>query len=452
MNIRLQIHKIQNMKKVLIIIIVLLLTQINHAQIGIGTLLPNSSSILDLTSTEKGLLIPRMTTTQRNLIASPALSLIIFNIDEGEFNSYNGAVLGWQDFSTAYKSVSATGEITTNSTTDVLAAGMTVAPLTRGTYSVAFNSQYNNATSTVTTTVTTSGAGTAKGKTDLKIAYDQLRAMPDTQPLHAAAMGSGETLLAGVYSFVAAASVAGTLNLDAQNDPNALFVFKIGGAFACGASTIIVLKNGAKASNIFYASVGSPSVGAGSTMIGTMIAGAGAGAISATCTLEGRLMTLAGAITFGPAVATVPLDVSPISLGAATSFALFTGGGDISNTAASTITGNIGTDLGGVTGLGTSTHNGKIYLSTTPSSVGSSTTTTTIEPNNTPSVASFSIYQNGNLITSSTKSLSCNASVLNLSLQAIATVEANQPIEVRWNTNSEKIALGNRTLTIIKVK
>lgn len=34
------------------------------AQVGIGTSTPNSSSVLDLTSTEKGFLTPRMTTTQ----------------------------------------------------------------------------------------------------------------------------------------------------------------------------------------------------------------------------------------------------------------------------------------------------------------------------------------------------------------------------------------------------
>jgi hypothetical protein len=439
------------MKKALIIIL-LLVIQNSNAQLGIGTLVPNNSSILDLTATDKGLLIPRMTTTQRNLIASPALSLMIFNTDEGEFNSYNGAVLGWQDFSTAYKSVSVTGDIATNSITDIAVTDMTVAPITRGTYSVAFNSQYSNAPTSTTTTITTGASGTAQGKIDLQTAYNQLHAMAATQPAHAAAMGSGETLLPGVYSFVAAASIAATLNLDAQNDPNALFVFNIGGAFACGAATIIVLKNGAKASNVFWVSGGPPSVGAGSTMVGTMIASFGAGAIGATCTLEGRLLTLSGAITFGPATAVVPTDVSPINLGSATNFALFTANGDIANTAASTITGDIGTDLGAVTGLETSTHNGKVYLASTPPSAGTTTTSTTVTPNNNPSVATFSIYQNGNIIPSSTKSLSCNASVLNLSLQSIATVEAGQPIEVRWNTNSEKIALGNRTLTIIKVK
>ena len=72
-------------------------------------------------------------------------------------------------------------------------------------------------------------------------------------------------------------------------------------------------------------------------------------------------------------------------------------------------------------------------------------------PNNNPSIAKFGIFQNGNLIASSTKSLSCNGSVLDLSLQAIAKVTAGQSIDVKWNTDTEEIALGNRTLTITKV-
>jgi hypothetical protein len=40
----------------------------NNINVGIGTSTPNQSSILDLTSTSKGILIPRMTTTERNAI------------------------------------------------------------------------------------------------------------------------------------------------------------------------------------------------------------------------------------------------------------------------------------------------------------------------------------------------------------------------------------------------
>ena len=49
------------------------------AQTGIGTKKPDESSALDIFSTEKGLLIPRMTTDERDLIKNPANALIIFN-------------------------------------------------------------------------------------------------------------------------------------------------------------------------------------------------------------------------------------------------------------------------------------------------------------------------------------------------------------------------------------
>ncbi len=53
----------------------------SFTQVGIGTTTPNSSSILDLVSTNKGFLPPRMTTAQRNLINAPVAGMMIFNTD-----------------------------------------------------------------------------------------------------------------------------------------------------------------------------------------------------------------------------------------------------------------------------------------------------------------------------------------------------------------------------------
>ncbi len=76
------------MKQIFTFLAVVLLTATTYAQIGINTYSPNSSSALDITSTTKGLLIPRMTAAQRNAITSPAQGLIIFCTDcasgEGE--------------------------------------------------------------------------------------------------------------------------------------------------------------------------------------------------------------------------------------------------------------------------------------------------------------------------------------------------------------------------------
>ena len=430
----------------------LTLSGIINAQVGIGNLSPNDSSILDLTSDDKGLLIPRMTTIQRNLINSPALSLIIFNTDEGGFNYYNGAILGWQDFFSGYNSVSAIEGVTrTPSATASAIPDMNVIPSVSGTYSVAFNSQYNNIPITTFIPFAEPFLGTLQAKIDLLAAYNELISKAPPMPAIAAAMGGGQTLTPGVYSFGGAASITGTLNLDAQGDSTKLFIFQIGGAFACGASTVINLMGDAKASNVFWVTEGAPSIGQDSTFRGTIIAHAGAAGISGNTTLEGRLFTMAGAVTFGPGTAFIPSGTSPINLGSVAKFVLFTGTGDVSNTGTSYVTGNIGTNLGSVAGFSSITHTGYDFTPSSPIIIGGCGCNE-ITPNNNPSVATFSIYQNGNLIPSSTKSLSSSSRILNFSLQAIATVEAGQPIEVRWKTDSQPIALGNRTLTVIKVQ
>jgi hypothetical protein len=67
----------------------------NAGGINIGTTgIPAASSIVDIKSTNKGLLIPRMTMGQRNLIASPAASLLIYQTDNTPgYYYYNGT--GW---------------------------------------------------------------------------------------------------------------------------------------------------------------------------------------------------------------------------------------------------------------------------------------------------------------------------------------------------------------------
>jgi hypothetical protein len=59
--------------------------------VGIGTTSPNASSLLEVKSTAKGILIPRMTQTQRNAIKSPATGLLIYQTDKTPgFYYYNG--------------------------------------------------------------------------------------------------------------------------------------------------------------------------------------------------------------------------------------------------------------------------------------------------------------------------------------------------------------------------
>ena len=57
-------------------------------QVGIGTQTPHSSSILELNSTSKGLLLPRLTVDQRDAISSPTEGLLIYNTTAGSPEIY----------------------------------------------------------------------------------------------------------------------------------------------------------------------------------------------------------------------------------------------------------------------------------------------------------------------------------------------------------------------------
>ena len=60
------------------------------AQIGIGTTNPDESAILEVKSTDKGMLVPRLTTAQRMSISSPAIGLLIFDTDFKCLVTYSG--------------------------------------------------------------------------------------------------------------------------------------------------------------------------------------------------------------------------------------------------------------------------------------------------------------------------------------------------------------------------
>jgi hypothetical protein len=65
--------------------------------------------------------------------------------------------------------------------------------------------------------------------------------------------------------------------------------------------------------------------------------------------------------------------------------------------------------------------------------------------------ATFGIYQNGILIPSSSKQITCNSGYTNLTLMAIATISNGQALTIKWKIDSGTLTLGNRVFTAIKV-
>ena len=66
--------------------------------VGIGTITPDSSAVLDITNTAKGLLVPRMSTTSINAIKVPAKGLLVYDslINQFKVNIGNNTTPNFQ--------------------------------------------------------------------------------------------------------------------------------------------------------------------------------------------------------------------------------------------------------------------------------------------------------------------------------------------------------------------
>lgn len=169
-------------------------------------------------------------------------------------------------------------------------------------------------------------------------------------------------------------------------------------------------------------------------MKGTLIAHNAAISAAAGSNLEGRMFSTTGAVSFGPGTAYIPSGSSYINLGVLSTFVMFTSSGAVGNTEPSYITGDVGTNLGAITGF--DQLNGNVYgPGANPSPV-----------NNT--LVTFSVYANDVLIANSSRTTDINTSII--SLQAMATIANGQSIDIRWNVDTGGVVIGNRILSLIK--
>jgi Ice-binding-like len=162
----------------------------------------------------------------------------------------------------------------------------------------------------------------AQAQTDLTAAYDNAAAQtPTTTGL--SSIGN-QTLTPGVYNAAAALLVNGTLTLDGQGDPDAVFIIQVGSALTAANGTSIVLENGAQACNVFWQVGSSATLGIGSAFQGSILA---LTSITVTTgdTLTGQALAMNGAVTLDddaitaqPACALpVPMLASPLTLAGA---------------------------------------------------------------------------------------------------------------------------------------
>jgi len=109
-------------------------------------------------------------------------------------------------------------------------------------------------------------------------------------------LGNGQILIPGVYQTGAASTLNGNITLDGGGDPNALFIIRIGGAFAAAASSTVTLTGSASLCNVYWQIGGQFDLADGSVFRGTAIVD-GPIHLLGSSSLQGRGLSKAGAIS-----------------------------------------------------------------------------------------------------------------------------------------------------------
>lgn len=158
----------------------------------------------------------------------------------------------------------------------------------------------------------------------------------------------GLTLTSGVYGQSSALGLTGAVTLDAQGDPNSVFIFQAGTSLITASASSVRMINGAQACNVFWKVGSSATLGTTSTMVGNVMALSSI-TLNNAVTVQGRILARNGAVTLiNDTITRVPC-------------------------AAGTVGGPGGPPIpgsGGSGNTGTSSGSGTAILATTPRSVG----------------------------------------------------------------------------------
>jgi hypothetical protein len=132
-------------------------------------------------------------------------------------------------------------------------------------------------------------------KNDLTTAYNEAASRPSNGS--AGTDLAGQVFLPGVRTASSSLLLSsGSVTLDAQGNPAAVFIFQIGSTLITGSNTSVSLINGAQACNVFWQVGSSATLGTGTSFVGTVMALESITANTAA-TIHGRLLAQTGAVT-----------------------------------------------------------------------------------------------------------------------------------------------------------
>ena len=166
-------------------------------------------------------------------------------------------------------------------------------------------------------TVYTADSVALQAQNDLTTAYNDAAAEPVTATIPTELGGTTET--PGVYNSAAGTfGITGTVTLDAQGNPNAVFIFQAASTLITASASNVSLINGAQASNVFWVVGSSATLGTNSTLQGSILALTSITVTTGT-TINGRALARNGAVTLDTNTITALTPALTISITALTS-------------------------------------------------------------------------------------------------------------------------------------
>ena len=150
----------------------------------------------------------------------------------------------------------------------------------------------------------------AQAQLDLTTAYNDAAGRTVAAITVAGNLG-GQTLAPGLYKSASSLEISsGDLTLDAQGDPNAVWIFQMGSTLVTTVGRQVILTGGAQAARIFWQVGSSATIGGSSVFKGTILADQSI-TMNTSATLDGRTLARNGAVALDANTITVPNIVTP---------------------------------------------------------------------------------------------------------------------------------------------